>query len=63
VVEWFLATSPQARLVHLPDATTPSELSGSAAGLLPGTLRFDPTRTGTSGLFVAKFIRDAIDGI
>jgi 16S rRNA C967 or C1407 C5-methylase (RsmB/RsmF family) len=68
VVRWFLATQPLARLVPVPfnppAGAAPCVAAVAAAGedselFLPHVLRFDAQRTGTSGLFLARFHRGA----
>ena len=66
VVQWLLATAPNAKLVpvHFGEPEEVKESVGEGvstaqtpwhAGTIPHTLRFSPHRSHTSGLFIAKF--------
>ncbi len=54
VVRWLLDAFPQDAEPQPFNATERQALGNPCDGLLPGTLRFDPRTTHSSGLFIAK---------
>ncbi len=59
VVRWLLDAFPQDVESQPFDATERQALGNPPDGLLPGTLRFDPRTTQSSGLFISKLRKQA----